>query len=82
MPPPAIVAKFSSAFPIATATWHVNFLNDAPTSAPGGWWLVRSRAEHAQDGYSSQDMTVFGRDGQACVTGRQCVAIFDQVSKL
>ena len=54
MPPPAVVARFSAFDPIATATWHVNLLHDAPTSAPGGWWLCHTREEHTRHGYSSQ----------------------------
>ena len=41
----------------------------------GGYWLLRTRAEHAQHGYSSQDMAVFGKYGAVAV-GRQCVAIY------
>ena len=65
---------------MASVTWQVNYLQDAPSSAPGGWWLVKSRLEHARHGYSSQDMAVFGRGGQAVLVGRQSVALFDRVS--
>lgn len=85
MPPPAITARFGAPAPIASATWQVNLLHDAPVAGAGGWWLLRTRVEHARDGYSSQDMAVWGGGGaQPVLVGRQSVAIFDQksVSKL
>ena len=56
-------------------TWMVNVLSDAPTTRDG-WWLLQSRAESAGDGYSSQDMLVWNRDGELVIAGRQSVAIF------
>jgi len=76
MPPPAIMPKFTEVAPVASVSWHVNLLTDTPRSAPGGWWLLRSRAESARQGYSSQDMTLFGGDGQSALVGRQSVAIY------
>jgi len=76
MPPPAITPKFIDAAPIASVSWQVNVLTDAPRSGEGGWWLLRSRAEAARQGYSSQDMTLFGGDGHAAIVGRQSVAIY------
>ena len=79
----AIMAKFSGPDPVASATWQVNLLSDAARSEAGGWWLLRSRVEHARGGYSSQDMTVFGEGGRPVAVSRQCVAIFDKLkSKL
>ena len=97
MPPPAMLPRFPNPAPIASATWHVNFLEDLtaahnPATAvgavgggsggdavcahPGGWWLLMARAEHAKAGYSSQDITLWGRDGRPVLVGRQSVAIF------
>ena len=75
--------KFAGPAPIATASWHVNMLCDAATAYAGGWWLVRTRVEHARDGYSSQDMAVWGGGNQPVLVAKQSVAIFDQrASKL
>ena len=41
-----------------------------------GWWLMRTAAEHAREGYSSQDMQVWNTKGELVITGRQNVAIF------
>lgn len=75
MPPPAVMPMFSEAAPISSMTWMVNILADAPRTEDG-WWLLRSRAENASNGYSSQDMLVWNRRGELVVAGRQSVAIF------
>jgi len=75
MPPPAVLPMFEEFAPISSMTWMMNFLrNDISTT--DGWWLMRSAAEHAKDGYSSQDMQVWNHAGELIVTGRQNVAVF------
>jgi acyl-CoA thioesterase len=75
VPPPAMLAMFREFAPISTMTWIVNLLTSTPSSRDG-WWLLRFAADHAGEGYSSQDMTVWNSDGEAVIAGRQCVAIF------
>ncbi len=75
MPPPAMLPMFREFAPISSITWMVNFLVDAPTTTDG-WWLLQSRAEHARDGYSSQDMLIWNADLKPVAAGRQSVAIF------
>lgn len=74
--PPAMLAGLAAPAPCSSVTWLLNMLHPAPTSAADGWWLLRSAAEHLRDGYSSQDMTVYGEGGQLVMSGRQLVAIF------
>ena len=75
MPPPALMPMFTEFAPISSMTWMVNVLVDEPKTRDG-WWLLQSRAEHAGDGYSSQDMLVWNRDMELVIAGRQSVAIF------
>ncbi len=75
MPPPAVLPMFAEFAPISSMTWMVNFA-DTPTTDASGWWLLRSTAENAKDGYSSQNMYVWDAQGRLVVTGRQSVAIF------
>ncbi len=75
MPPPAMMPMFTEFAPISSMTWQVNFLVAAPQTRDG-WWLLQSRAENAAEGYSSQDMLVWNRDGEMVIAGRQSVAIF------
>ena len=75
MPPPAMFPMFPTAAPISSMTWQVNFLTEQPISKDG-WWLLKTSAENARGGYSSQDMLVWNSDGEAVIAGRQSVAIF------
>jgi len=75
MPPPALMPMFSEYAPISSMTWMANILTDKPATRDG-WWLLQSRAEHAIEGYSSQDMLVWNSDGEMVIAGRQSVAIF------
>lgn len=75
MPPPAMMPMFTEFAPISSMTWLLNFLHETPQTEDN-WWLLQSRAEHAREGYSSQDMIVWNTYGQAVIAGRQNVAIF------
>lgn len=75
MPPPAVMPMFTEFAPISSMTWMVNVMTDAPQTEDG-WWLLRSRAENASNGYSSQDMLIWNTSGELVVAGRQSVAIF------
>ena len=75
MPPPAVLPMFDGFAPISSMTWMVNFIQDEPTT-DDGWWLMRTCAEHAKQGYSSQDMQIWNSNRELVLTGRQNVAIF------
>jgi len=75
MPPPAVFPMFTEFAPISSMTWMMNVLSDN-ISTQDGWWLMRSAAEHARDGYSSQDMQIWNTNGELVISGRQNVAIF------
>ncbi|WP_411819534.1 thioesterase family protein [Hyphococcus formosus] len=75
MPPPAVLPMFKEFAPISSMTWMVNVVVEKPQTRDG-WWLMQTRAETARDGYSSQDMLVWNRDGELVTTGRQSVAVF------
>jgi acyl-CoA thioesterase len=75
MPPPAVLPKFKEFAPISSMTWMLNFLVDEPQTQDG-WWLLRSGAEHAVDGYSSQDMQVWNSNKELVISGLQNIAIF------
>ena len=75
MPPPAVLPMFTEFAPISSMTWMVNIVSEN-LATRDGWWLLESRAENASQGYSSQDMLVWNRDGDLVIAGRQSVAIF------
>lgn len=74
MPPPALFPMMPRPAPLSTATWSFNVVGDVPEGPE--WFLLQTRAETASDGYTSQDMFVWRRDGTPVLTGRQSVAIF------
>ena len=75
MPPPAVLPMFKEFAPISSVNWTVNLLSNDFTTKDG-WWLMRSAAEHARDGYSSQDMQVWNSEGKLIISAMQSVAIF------
>lgn len=75
MPPPAVLPMFTEFAPVSSMTWMMNFAS-VDLSTENGWWLMRTCAEYAQKGYSSQDMQVWNAQGDLVITGRQNVAVF------
>jgi hypothetical protein len=75
LPPPAMILHSEWA-PMSTMTWSIDVLTDQISSSRG-WWLARSSAETAQNGYSAQSMTVWGEGGRPTMAARQTVAVFD-----
>ncbi len=74
-PPPAGMTMFSGPAPLSTMTWMFDVLAETPRTEDG-WWLSRSTAQSARDGYSSQEMVLWNTDGEPVMVGRQNVAIF------
>lgn len=75
MPPPAAMPMFTAPAPISSMTWLVNCLAPDP-DARDGWFLIRTAVEDVARGYSSQDMTIWTRDGAPVIAARQSVAVF------
>jgi hypothetical protein len=61
--------------PISTMTWAIDMLTDT-IATNDGWWMVRTTADAAAGGYSSQTMTVWNAAGQPVMASRQNVAMF------
>ena len=73
--PPAALPIMTVAGPVSSATWQINLLTLTPQTRDG-WWLLRSEAEQARDGFSTQSMAIWDADRQPVATGMQSVAIF------
>ena len=71
-PPPAALAMIRERAPISTITWALNVVGWPETD----WLLLRTRAEHTRDGYSSEQMTVWDERGRPLVSAQQCIAVF------
>lgn len=74
-PPPAIMARMTTYPPLSSITWMVNLLQDNPVTQDG-WWLLRSTALTAGNGFSTQSMQIWNTQGEMVVSGQQMIAIF------
>jgi hypothetical protein len=73
--PPGVMPLLPAVVPISTMHWQVGLLTPAPQTRDG-WWLLRSVADHAQHGCSSQRMMVWNADGVPAMAGMQSIALF------
>lgn len=73
--PPAAIGLMRTLKPVSTMTWLLNIVTPTPATRDG-WWLLRSTAEHIRDGFSSQSMAIWNRDGEPIVRGIQSFALF------
>lgn len=73
--PPAVMPLFTSRAPVSSMTWLVNLLTPAPVTRDG-WYLLRSTANYAENGCTSQSMHIWNADGEPIATGMQSIALF------
>jgi acyl-CoA thioesterase len=73
--PPAALKLIGGPAPCSSMTWQVNILGPAPVTTDG-WWLLRTNADYAKAGSSSQEMMIWNADGQPIAEQMQSVAIF------
>ena len=73
--PPAALRLLGRNVPMSSLTWIVNLLTPQPAT-DGGWWLLRSAADHAVAGGSSQVMGIWNARGEKVAEQMQSVAIF------
>lgn len=74
-PPPAALSMQTTFAPISSMTWMAEFLSE-DVSSRDNWYLAVSDAQTAHDGYSSQAMRLWNRDGRPILVGRQTIAMF------
>lgn len=74
--PPAVLPVMERRGPVSSMTWQVNLLGADHASSADGWWLLRSTADQAAAGNSSQAMMLWAQDGTAKAAGTQSVAVF------
>ena len=74
--PPAVVPVMQQRGPVSSMTWQINLLGVAAGTRDDGWWLLRSTADNAASGTSTQSMQLWNADGIAQATGTQSVAVF------
>lgn len=73
--PPAALRLIGRNVPMSSMTWILNVLGPAPRTE-GGWWLLRSNADYARSGSSSQQMGIWNAAGEMVAEQMQSVAVF------
>jgi len=73
--PPAALKLIGGPAPCSSMTWQLNLLGEQPRTADG-WWLLRTNADYARAGSSSQEMMIWNADGEPVAEQMQSVAIF------
>jgi acyl-CoA thioesterase len=76
--PAAAYTMLAEPVPASSLTWSVELVDPtAAMNAPGdAWYLLRTAGDDVRDGYSVQDMALWGEDGTLILLARQTVAIF------
>ncbi len=75
-PPPAAMSMLSAPSRISSMTWMAEFMTDTISTDPVGWFYAQHTAQLAKDGYSSQSMRLWNRQGEPILVGRQTIAVF------
>jgi acyl-CoA thioesterase len=73
--PPGAKTLMNWAAPVSSMVWQAGFLTSQPATRDG-WWLLRSAADFAQAGASTQAMHIWNSDRQPVASGTQSIAIF------
>lgn len=73
--PPAAMRLLGRNVPMSSLTWIMNVLGPIPATEDG-WWLLRSDADYARAGSSSQVMGVWNAAGEMVAEQMQSVALF------
>jgi len=72
--PPAALPVMKRLGPISSINWIVNIIEEPKTL--DGWYHIESSLTAAREGYSSQLMRYWNREGTLIAEGMQSVAIF------
>lgn len=75
-PPPAAMSMLSVPSRISSMTWMAEFMTDSISTDPEGWFYAQHTAQLSKDGYSSQSMRLWNRQGEPILVGRQTIAVF------
>jgi acyl-CoA thioesterase len=73
--PPAALRLLGRNVPMSSLTWILNVLGPTPRTEDG-WWLLRSNADYARAGSSSQQMGIWNSAGEMVAEQMQSVAVF------
>lgn len=73
--PPGVMPLLTPRIAVSTMQWHCNLLTALPATRDG-WWLLRSSADYAQHGCSSEPLGTWNADLEPMMASTQSVAFF------
>ncbi|WP_379545579.1 acyl-CoA thioesterase [Qipengyuania sp. DSG2-2] len=73
--PPGAMRAMERQGPISSINWSFNILDPQATTRDG-WWLAETASDHADFGYSSEQLRLWDAEGRLVMVGQQCVALF------
>lgn len=74
--PPAVFSLLKAPAAGSTLTWSVGFVERPADCTAGDWWQYLADIQHAANGYSHIDATLWDRHGHRALISRQTVSVF------
>ncbi|UUY09582.1 thioesterase family protein [Pseudomonas sp. J452] len=74
--PPAVFSLLKAPTSGSSLSWTVSFADTPDDCAAGDWWQYLADIQHAANGYSHIDATVWNKHGNAALISRQTVSVF------
>ena len=72
--PPSPMPMMTQLGPVSSMTWICNIMREPVTT--DGWYMVEADLTSALNGYCSQVMRIWNRDGALIADGMQSIALF------
>ncbi|WP_439886829.1 acyl-CoA thioesterase [Pseudomonas sp. MBLB4123] len=74
--PPAVFSLLKAPAAGSTLTWSLGFVERPEACTGGDWWQYLADIQHAANGYSHIDATLWDRHGHTALVSRQTVSVF------
>ena len=74
--PPATFSLLKKPASGSSLTWSMSFMDTQLQATANHWWQYEANIQHAQDGYSFIDSTMWDENGKAIVMSHQSVSVF------
>lgn len=81
IPPPVMLAHFTTPTPASSLTWSLEFVIPPP-QIKSDWFYLHFDMDSAAEGYTQQSGRIYTEDGRLCALTRQCMVYFEQAKKV
>ena len=73
--PPGSLKAMRRMGPLSSINWSFTIIDPSMTTRDG-WFLLETESRHADEGYSTEQLSMWNSDGEPVMLGMQSVAIF------